>query len=298
MKVIDSQVETVVQGPGIVGMLKHIELIGRVSHKSEDKIGERTYVKFIEMLRESGHWACFDMGTVYLKVPLFRFGLIHKLLSKSPWTRWTRSGWYYYITTTYRVILQLGLEREMEKYWSEPGPKHYYRATAKFTCSRFIANQIVRHASLRPLQESMRYINYGREKFGNIIYILPQWAYKNGKKLGLSSKGEELWQELLDKGDSVALGRNAMWEKAESEYMSEISQGLRPEDARGALPLDTKTDIYLCGYLYDWYRPDLMGPEKSGFFPLRSATSTQSDLRVLSIELESQFKKLGYDSRK
>lgn len=42
------------------GVLKHIERIGRVCYKSEDKITDESCVKFIKMLRDRKHWAMLE----------------------------------------------------------------------------------------------------------------------------------------------------------------------------------------------------------------------------------------------
>mgnify|MGYP001041302856 CR=1 FL=1 len=42
------------------GVLRHIERIGRVCYKSEDKITDESCVKFIKMLRDRKHWAMLE----------------------------------------------------------------------------------------------------------------------------------------------------------------------------------------------------------------------------------------------
>ena len=66
MKLIDSSVDILEQEPGVIGLYKHIEKVGRVTYKSEDKITDTSYINFINMLDKRGHWAPFDLGTVYL----------------------------------------------------------------------------------------------------------------------------------------------------------------------------------------------------------------------------------------
>ena len=54
----------------LVDMFKHIEICGRTCYKSEDKITEKSYEKFVEMLTKSEHGAMLEHGTVYLTIPL------------------------------------------------------------------------------------------------------------------------------------------------------------------------------------------------------------------------------------
>jgi thymidylate synthase (FAD) len=308
MKLIKSYVDVLEQEPGIEGMFKHIEKIGRLSHKSENKISDSSYENFISLMKKCGHYAVFNMGTVYLKINIFQLGILKKLL-RHPYTKVCFNKMSAYITTDYRVILQEKLEKEMYKYWCEPTIYHYRKVTAHFICSRAISHELVRHASLRPMQESTRYCNYSSDKFNNeLTFIIPEWVYDLQKKLAdtvdpltgedrhylLDLKGEKLWSALCTIDRTVA-SRDNLYRQIEKEYLFEIntdcSYSLRPEDARGILPHDLKTELYMCGYLCDWnYKPKTQ--ERTGFFYLRSDKSAHPDIRVLSQRLEKIFESL------
>ena len=314
MKVIDSSADVILQSPGIVGMLKQIERVGRLSYKSEDKTTEDSYLKFVEMLRARGHWSVFEHGTVYLTIPKNEpeaLMFMEPAENRPIFNRYIDEGDVILVTTNYRYILQHELEDAMEKFWSEP-TGHYRRVTAHLICSRLVSHQLVRHRVFSFMQESQRYVNYSKEKFGSgITFIIPQWAYEVRKQIGttvdpqtyeprdyiLALKGEDLWSELCSWSRKVA-SRDRFWQACEDEYMYDISEEdgkLNPEDARGCLCNDTKTELCITGYLQDWIaRPDEnVTPEKFGFFYLRSAQSAQRDIRVLSKTLEERFKELG-----
>ena len=313
MRIINSSVDVLEQEPGIIGMFKHIEIIGRLSHKSEDKITDNSYINFIDLMKKVGHYAVFNMGTVYLKFPMYNIGLFVKLLKHHPFARFKLHNFMIYATTDYRVIVQEDIEKEMEKYWCDPTEYHHRKVTAHFICSRAISHELVRHASLRPLQESTRYCNYIMDKFGSeITYILPQWIYKVRDLIGntidpltgedrkwiLSLDGQELWNTLCVYDRTVS-GRDKILRECEEEYLWEIttdeSYRLRPEDARGSLPHDLKTELYMCGFLKDWcMKPKTR--ERTGFFFLRSDNSAHPDVRVLSQRLEEIFKEKGYEA--
>lgn len=315
MKVIDSSADVILQSPGIVGMLKQIERVGRLSYKSEDRTTEESYIKFVEMLKNRGHWSVFEHGTVYLTIPKYESESMLFLEpdeNKPCYNKFCDGGDVIYVTTNYRFILQNGLEEVMEKYWTEPGEHHYRRITTHLVCSRIVSHQLVRHRVFSFMQESQRYVNYSKERFGSgITFIIPQWAYESRQNIGttvdpqtyeprdyiLSMTGEELWSELCCWDRKVA-SRDRFWQACEDEYMYGISEEdgkLNPEDARGCLCNDTKTELCITGYLQDWIAaPDEeKTPEKFGFFYLRSAQSAQRDIRVLSKSLEKQFKELG-----
>ena len=70
MKYVSPSVEIIEQGPGIEGMLKHIELAGRVCYKSEAQITEDSAQKFFDRMIASGHLSVLEHGTIYLAVPI------------------------------------------------------------------------------------------------------------------------------------------------------------------------------------------------------------------------------------
>ena len=180
-----------------------------------------------------------------------------------------------------------------------------------------VSHQLVRHRAFSFIQESQRYVNYSREKFGSgITFIIPSWAYSLRDKIGatvdpqtyeprdylLTLKGSDLWIELCTMNRKIA-SRDRFWQACEDEYMYDISEEdekLNPEDARGCLCNDVKTELCMTGYIEDWIiEPDESTPEKFGFFFLRSNNTAQSDIRKLSISLENQFKEAKlYELRK
>lgn len=58
---------------------------------------------------------------------------------------------------------------------------------------------------------------------------------------------------------------------------------LKPQEARGLLPNDCKTEIVMTGFLSDW----------DHFFDLRCAPSAHPDMQKLANELEYIFVKHG-----
>lgn len=313
------------QGPGFIGMLKHIEKIGRISYLSFDKMTEDSYERFVEMLINIGHWSALSCGTVYLNVPRYDLELINKLLGIDtlrrfgPFIRWYESGeGDYLITTDYRICNILGIPRKtLEKYWSDPHDEHYHRVTSHWVCSRACSHQVVRHRAFCYNQESQRHINYSKDKFGGgLTFILPQWAYTIQKKISetckwpeeeprtwiLEQDGEELWNSLCCE-DRTAAGRDEEWRRAEDEYIFEVtseeSEKLLPQDARGGLPEDTKTEFYMVGFVEDYfYQPPQGSPEKAGFFALRTDKSAQDEVRVLATRLKDLYIEYGIDKWK
>ena len=64
MKLIKPNFEIITQNPNNDGMLKHIELCGRVAWKSEERITNNSHIKFVDMLKGLNH--CYVEGTELL----------------------------------------------------------------------------------------------------------------------------------------------------------------------------------------------------------------------------------------
>ena len=321
MKVIKPSVDILdQQGPGFDGMLRHIEKVARISYLSADKMTDESYQKFVDMLKRIGHWSALSCGTVYLNIPRYEIDLIEKLLSidtlrmKGPFIRWYETGeGDFLITTDYRVCLQLGIDDDtIKRLWRQPTENFYHRVTSHWVCSRACSHQVVRHRAFCYNQESQRHVNYKE----GLTFILPQWAYTIQKEISetckwpddeprtwiLEEDGEQLWNTLTCE-DRTAAGREELWRKAEDEYRFEVtseeSTKLRPQDARGCLPEDSKTEFYMVGFVEDYfYTPEEGSTEMAGFFKLRTDKSAQAEVRVLSESLKQQFIDSGIDKLK
>ena len=122
MKQIKPYTEIWEQGPGLEGMLRHIEKCARVCYKSEDHIKENTAEKMVKMLIDRGHTAMLEHGTVYLQIVIesakdqvvaTKYSL--NKYSRAKYINPNKIGGYrgqvvepeiYYIPTNYRVIVE------------------------------------------------------------------------------------------------------------------------------------------------------------------------------------------------
>lgn len=315
MKLIDSDVEIIPQEPGIVGMMRLIERAGRTAYKSEPRITESSYQKFIEMIKKRGHWSVLEQGSVYLRWHLGNSKMMTTFLG-SDVSRFAKScvdsidHAHYNTTTNYRFIVQNGLEDEMYKYWCDPdNGDWYHRVSTLWTTSRGITHELVRHRVFSYVMESTRYVNYEKHGFQ---YIIPQWIYKLRDELvntidPITSEprtylqnlsGEDLWNELCILDRSVA-SRDKSLKFLEDEYNYEITTDegykCKPEDSRDILPHQIKADIWITGFYDDWmHKPEEDTTEQAGFFNLRCAPAAHPDIRHLSQYLRQQFDFLGY----
>lgn len=260
MKLIESKVEYLPQDKGLEGVYKQIELCGRVSYKSEDKITKDSAEPFVKRMIDSHHGAVLEHGTVYLALPMESiipieangWGKYYKNpYSKSGIVCEVNGEKKIAVVTNYRV-LQENNWLDDSQYLCSPTEFHEKRYTFKFTCSRAIANELVRHRAFSFMQESQRFVNYSKKKFGNeITFIEPSWNYKyNDNKF----EGAEDWNPYM-----------RVLYQAESSYFEMIGDGCTPQQARDVLPNATKTELIMTGFSSDWrYLLDLRLFEKTG----------------------------------
>ena len=273
MKIIQPNAIELKQQPGFEGMLKHIELCGRTCYKSEDKVTEDSCHRFVNMLREHAHGAMLEHGTVYLTIPLphsiestldpisedcKRMKAINNL-SANKYTKAVCYGLNYYITTNYRVIVENGWEDIMQEFQSECTEYHYKRRTFKITCNRGVSHEFVRHRVFSFAQESQRYVNYSKDKFGNEIKVIKPLYFEEGS----------------EKYVHWSIG----CQHAECRYFDLLDKGATPQEAREVLPNATATELIMTGFESDWEH----------FFKLRCAKDAHPQAQEIANMIKEQF---------
>ena len=264
MKLINSSFEILEQEPGLQGIYKQIELAGRTCYKSLDKITKDSAKDFVDRMINSKHYAMLEHGTVYLKVPNeivnegFQFETDWDTLCFNPYTRYSTDCYYYYYTTNYRVIIEHDLQ-EVLKYLCEPTEFHEKRVTVRFITDRGVSHEFVRHRVFSFAQESTRYCNYSKDKFGNeLTFIIPSWYNKETdsavklKFLDYLTTTEGLYLDLL-RGSYWAkkvIEGGATYEKFEN--IEKVFAPLTPQQARQVLPNALKTELVMTGFVPDW----------------------------------------------
>lgn len=110
---------------------------------------------------------------------------------------------------------------------------------------RGVSHEIVRHRLASYSQESTRYANYSKEKFGEeLTLIRPPFV---------------LWEDVenFQNKDLKSIGSKAKsWLETcsviEKNYMFMIDEGLQPQFARSILPNSLKTEIYVTANVREW----------------------------------------------
>lgn len=131
--------------------------------------------------------------------------------------------------------------------------------TAKFICDRGVSHEIVRHRIASYCQESTRYCNYSKDKFGNEITVIKPCFYEE------ESTGFSEWY--------------ASCKMSEIYYFALLYEG-KAEEARSVLPNSLKTEIVMTTNIREWRH----------FFKLRCSKAAHPQMRQIAIMLFEQMK--------
>lgn len=207
MKIIKPSYEILTPiSKGGIKELQHIEKIGRVCYKSEDRITEdgESAKKFVKMLISNGHEAMIE----------------HSSLS------------------------------------------------VKFVVDRGVSHELVRHRIASFAQESTRYCNYSKDKFGNEITVILPCFFDTGMGILSNSLVYQEWKLSCE------------W--AEEHYFNLLKMGATPQQARTVLPNSLKTEITITANYREW----------RNFFKLRTAEASHPQMREVTIPLLKELKTL------
>lgn len=275
MKLIKPSWSIFLRKPGLEGIYESIELAGRTCYKSQRKEGT-TAKDFVDRMINSKHFSMLEHGTVYLiiygnggkKYLDNPYSKVTKLYDKRDWEN-SYGKPTYYISTNYRVLVENEWLDDL-KYLCEPTDIHEKRVTVLFTTSNGIMREFTRHRKFSFAVESTRYCNYSKDRFNNeITFIKPTWV-----------------KEKMNKDEVVIyfLYKSLLIE-SETNYLGMIAHGAKPQEARGILPLDTKCDMVMTGFVSDWKH----------FFDLRTSIIAETgkphpDAAILADPLYEEFK--------
>lgn len=133
------------------------------------------------------------------------------------------------------------------------------KATVMFIVDRGISHEIVRHRIAAYSQESTRYCNYSKDKFGNEITVIEPFFF-------VGKPAYENWKESCL--------------CAEKNYLEMLDLGCSPQEARSILPNSLKTEIVVTYNFREWRH----------FFKLRCSPAAHPQMRQVAIPLLFLFK--------
>lgn len=138
--------------------------------------------------------------------------------------------------------------------------------SVKVVCDRGVTHEIVRHRVASYSQESTRYCNYTRDKFGSqLVCIDIATGFRYNLEDPADRKKYDIWTKAM--------------EAAEGFYFQLIEAGARPEEARSVLPNSLKTEIVMTMNLREWRH----------FLRLRSSKRAHPQIAEIASALLEEF---------
>ena len=275
MNLVESSTKILKQeGGSIANMMKFITKVGYTCYKTNKEITNEVAAAFVDGLIKRGHGAMLEHGTVFLAIPAEKMKneqvskIVSNLISYHLWTRYTEKimndKLYLIIVTNFRVIVENNLQQFMKDYWYIPTQdERKCRPTVKFITDRGVSHESVRHRTLSFAQESTRYCNYAKERFGaSVTFIQPDW---------IKPEDQAEFEE-----DCATI---------EKLYFKWIDKGYPAQLSRYFLINGTKTELVITGFVDDWQH----------FFDLRALDKTgpaHPDIKKLALPLYQEFLKL------
>ena len=116
--------------------------------------------------------------------------------------------------------------------------------SVKFIVDRGVSHELVRHRMASYAQESTRYCNYSKDKFGNEITVIRPCYFAE------DTENYRIWK--------------ASCAAAENTYFAMLDNAANPQEARSVLPNSLKTEICMTANLREWRH----------FFKLRALGAT------------------------
>lgn len=138
--------------------------------------------------------------------------------------------------------------------------------SVRVVCDRGVSHEIVRHRIASYSQESTRYCNYTRDKFGSqLVCIDIATGFRYNLEDPADRKKYDIWTKAM--------------EAAEGFYFQLIEAGARPEEARSVLPNSLKTEIVMTMNLREWRH----------FFRLRTSKRAHPQIAEIASALLEEF---------
>ena len=146
--------------------------------------------------------------------------------------------------------------------------------SVRIVCDRGATHEIVRHRVASYSQESTRYCNYSKDKFGNELIFIKPCFWENERNI----KDDEMWTTFL------CSNKYEIWLKnmylVEKAYTTLLKHGATPEQARSILPNSIKTEIVMTMNLREWRH----------FLKLRTSKAAHPQMRQVANMILTMFK--------
>lgn len=222
-------------------MYRNIEYCAKICYGSQETRCRTFYdvKKWIDdKIKNLHHVSIGRHGSVYLQISsqlIDNYYYLIEVCSNSEYCCCDELGGNIYISTNYNFILDNEFVDEMKDLWCDNPIDSVLRYTVLVTCSIGVSRELNRVSPNNIMERSTRYCNFSKDKFdNNVEFVEPHYLENSSVEVKRSFSNACV--------------------TSEEEYFRRLELGLPPQDARGALNLDTKT---ICAYTYsvkDWVR--------------------------------------------
>lgn len=300
MKIVEPSATTLEQELAGLSVCQRIDRCASVCYQRPPKPTEEEAQAFCRHLIEQGHLPALEMAVVHLWMPweiadrysIQKFimvdpvngdestrsfshirgvsgrygregcvtGSIRAFMEADGMTgRWARNTFLFQqYPLFFRDNTKTQVEDRVYSRFATPDeiPWQHKHVAVRVICSRAISHQLVRHRPCSFLQESQRYCRYDDD----VTFIRPEWAELESGLLG----------EMLEGQCTVS----------EAMYRARLESGLPPQQARGALIHDVKTELIMYASLPEWRH----------IFKMRCGKAADPEMRRIMIPLREQFR--------
>lgn len=256
-----------------LSVCQRIDRCASVCYQRPPRPTEEEAEQFCRHLVELGHLPALEMATIHLTMPFWESldwreeKYLHVHHNRNSPVGIVSGSIRAWMETDYGSLARNLLASEYPLFFAASDqqrgfvrfatpdeiPWQHKHVAVRVICSRAISHQLVRHRPCSFIQESQRYCRYDDE----VTFIRPEWAADREDFFKL--------QCLL----------------SESGYKTRLDVGLSPQQARGALIADTKTELIMYASLPEWLH----------IFKMRCAKAADPEARRVMLPLREQFRR-------
>lgn len=298
MKIVDPSAEIIEKELAVLSICQRIDRCASVCYQRPPKPTEEDAEAFCRHLIERGHLPALEMAAVHLWMPweiadrysIQKFimadpvngdestrafshirgvsgrygregcvtGSIRAFMEADGMTgRWARNTFLFQqCPLFFKDNTKTQVEDRVYSRFATPEeiPWQHKHVAVRVICSRAISHQLVRHRPCAFLQESARFCKYD----DGVTFIRPEWAVDGGK-------------------NDIFLSSCFLSERM---YQVRRENGLSPQQARGGLIHDAKTELIMYASLPEWKH----------IFAMRCGKGADPEMRRIMVPLREQFK--------
>jgi thymidylate synthase (FAD) len=275
MKVINQRAEVIRP----ISPMKHIEKIGRICYKSEDKIAGGTDKKFVKMLYDNGHHAMLEHYRFILRVDLNIYEWLSKVSPKH----------VEFSSYNDRLLISFNARALLELHENCKGIQFGYLKSAVKNIRDELISHIVRmydcyelfgldrEEPLPLLSFSVEFIQNNKNEMSDEEWNIHGWfsahmvtdrgisheivrnreetsfAQESTRYCNYGKSGEiTVIDQGFEQGSREWMCMKNTVRVAEDMYLEMISNGIKPQMARSVLPTCLKTEIVMTAPIYEW----------------------------------------------